>query len=442
MKTSNFNMKRQSLNYFLLLSIFISFVFNSCRKSSNYEDSPSDFSSEVLDKWMTLQIRLMRNTTGVPNHGFSRYFGYSGVAAMESLKPVIHYNKKWTVQWNELSNLPTPTPGIKYYYPANVNAALATMNRFFFPNANALDKMAIDSLEAALNQEFLSKKTDSVISSSANFGKAVALAVYNWAETDGYKHANDPYTPPTGPGKWVPTTPGTSMTTPFWGNNRTIIKGSISNTVPAAPPAYSEDPASPFYLMVKEVYDVSQKLTDEQKAMASYWRDVPGITSPGHWVSIVQQVLKQKKVRLDKAVMAYALTGAAVNDALITCLKSKLDYSLVRPVTYIRNVMGFSSWNAFLGTPGTAEYTSAHAALSVAASGVLTELFGKKGSFTDHTYDYLGYAPRVYSSLAAIGEEAGQSRLYAGIHYQLSIDAGSAQGKKVVENIFGKQQVK
>ncbi|HEU4470707.1 MAG TPA: hypothetical protein VFR58_06480, partial [Flavisolibacter sp.] len=58
----------------------------------------------------------------------------------------------------------------------------------------------------------------------------------------------------------------------------------------------------------------------------------------------------------------------------------------------------------------------------------------------DHTYDYLGYQPRSYQSILAIGHEAGQSRLYAGIHYQPSIDAGLWQGRKVADNIFQKQQ--
>jgi hypothetical protein len=63
-------------------------------------------------------------------------------------------------------------------------------------------------------------------------------------------------------------------------------------------------------------------------------------------------------------------------------------------------------------------------------------LFGNIGSFTDHTYDYLGFAPRKYNSFMAIGEEAAQSRLYAGIHYQPSIEAGIMQGRKVAENIL------
>jgi membrane-associated phospholipid phosphatase len=170
--------------------------------------------------------------------------------------------------------------------------------------------------------------------------------------------------------------------------------------------------------------------------MAIFWRDVPGATSPGHWLSILQQVIRTKPTTLDKAALAYALTGAAINDGLISCFQTKYQYNLVRPITYIREVMGYSAWNTHIGTPAHPEYSSAHASLSAAAAAVLEELFGSSGTFTDHTYDYLGFAPRTYSSFTAIGEEAGLSRLYAGIHYMESITAGLVQGRKVTASIF------
>jgi hypothetical protein len=386
---------------------------------------------------MTLQLRLMRNATGIPNQGFARHFAYTGVAALESLKPGRQSHPTWSNKWNGLTSLPIPGPGKNYYYPANVNAAMAAINKAMFPNASNVDKAAIDSLEAALNQLFLTTESPSIITTSSDFGKAVANAVFTWAETDGYKNANRPYTPPTGAGLWVPTAPAfASAATPYWGDNRTIISGSIEGTEPPAPPAYSADPASPFYQMVKQVYDVSQTLTDNQKAMAMFWRDVPGATSPGHWLSIVQQAVQQKGASLEKAALAYALTGAAINDGLICCFKAKYQYNLVRPITYIRDVMGHSSWTPYLTTPAHPEYVSAHANLSGAAAAVLENLFGNVHSFTDHTYDYLSFAPRTYSSFTAIGEEAAQSRLYAGIHYQPSISAGLTQGRKVAANIF------
>lgn len=441
MTTTSFTTSRQSFARIILMTAFAIVFFSSCKKDrDNHSGKPSSHNAEVLDKWMTLQLRLMRNATGIPNQGFGRHFAYSGVAALQSLSPGLSAHAAWSDRWNGLSGLPVATKSKDYYYPANVNAAMAAINKALFPNASSTDKAAIDSLEAALNAGFASTQSPAILTTSANFGKAVAAAVFNWAETDGYKNAGAPYTPPTGAGRWVPTAPTFApAATPYWGANRTIISGSIEGTQVAAPPAYSTDPASPFYQMVKQVYDASQTLTDDQKAMALFWRDVPGATSPGHWLSILQQAVRQKSASLDKAALAYALTGAAINDGLISCFKAKYQHNLVRPITYIRDVMGHGTWASFLTTPAHPEYVSAHSNLSSAAAAVLEKLFGNIGSFTDHTYDYLGFAPRTYASFTAIGEEAGQSRLYAGIHYQASIVAGFTQGRKVAANIFRNQ---
>jgi hypothetical protein len=150
-------------------------------------------------------------------------------------------------------------------------------------------------------------------------------------------------------------------------------------------------------------------------------------------------VIKQKSSSLELSALAYALTGSALNDVLIRCFQAKYHYLTVRPVTYIREVMGHTNWSSFIGTPPHPEYISNHAALSVAAATVMEELFGKNQSFIDHTYDYMGLAPRTYASYANIGLEAGISRFYAGIHYKQSIEDGNTVGRKVVANIFSMQ---
>lgn len=443
MTTTSFKMNRHSIASLFLATLMIMLSLGSCQKGATpaaAKVNPSSYSSEVLDKWMTLQLRLMRNATGIANHAFSRHFAYSGVTAVEALRPGLHGQvSQWTNKWNGLSGLPVPDHSKDYYYPANVNAGMAAINKAMFPNASAVDKAAIDSLEAALKAEFLLTQPEAVINTSAEFGKAVATTVFNWAETDGYKNANNPYTIPTGPGLWKPTAPAfANPATPYWGDNRTIMIGSIRNTDPGSTLPYSTNPHSSFYTMVSEVYAASQSLTNDQKAMATFWRDIPGVSSPGHWLSILQQVISQTETDLAKAAVAYALSGTAINDALIACFKAKYQVNLVRPITYIREVMGYTTWNSFLGTPAHPEFVSAHSSLSMAAAGVMEELFGKIGSFTDHTYDYLNFAPRTYSSLVDIGVEAGRSRLYAGIHYNNSIDAGILQGNKVAANILNK----
>jgi hypothetical protein len=59
----------------------------SCNKDDikHHPNKPASYPADVLDKWMTLQLRLMRNATGIPNQGFARHFAYTGVAALESL---------------------------------------------------------------------------------------------------------------------------------------------------------------------------------------------------------------------------------------------------------------------------------------------------------------------------------------------------------------------
>ena len=183
-------------------------VLSSCSKNENEmrnhpafgnANQVSGFSSEVLDKWMTLQLRLMRNTTGVPNQAFSRHYVYSGIAAFEALAPGMPGHAVWSSRWNGLTGLPTINHTATYYYPANVNAALAVINKSFFPNASMVDKAAIDSLENALNQEFLGTHSQSVITTSSDYGKNVAAAIFAWSETDGYKNASAPYTIPVWP---------------------------------------------------------------------------------------------------------------------------------------------------------------------------------------------------------------------------------------------------
>jgi hypothetical protein len=391
----------------------------------------------VIDKWITMQIRLMKDATGIANVLFSRYYAYTGVTAYEAVAPGTSLGNAINRKLNGLTNLPKADPFKIYYWPSSVNAALASINRSIFTGASAADKASIDSLENALNVSYSLQARAEIITRSATFGKAVADAVFNWSQTDGIADVSDAYTSRVGPGLWVPTPPAfAKASTPYFGNLRSIIIGSTDNTQPGAPIAYSEDPKSAFYQMVLNVYAVSQNLTADQTADGLFWRDIPGVTTGGHWESILQQVLKQTNSHLDKAAVAYAVTGICNSDPSISCWQTKYHYTLVRPITYIRNVMGYASWNSLLTTPAHPEYSSAHAVLSAATSDAFTALFGDIGSFTDHTYDYLGFTPRTFTSFRAIGEDAGNSRVFAGIHYQPSVDTGLIQGRKAAANIL------
>ncbi|HEX9512416.1 MAG TPA: vanadium-dependent haloperoxidase [Puia sp.] len=429
----------RSVNQFLMYLVMAIVCFTSCRKSEDgFRDDfkPSSFSSDVIDKWFTLEIRLFKDAKGISNSAFSRPFAYSGICAYESIDPG---SDSWKNKYNGLSGLPEADQDKKYYWPSSVNASLAEFNRSFFTtaNSNTTDIAAIDSLENAINSTFI-WLPHHVANRSIGFGKSIADAVFAWSQTDGYNENNAlPYTLPVGPGLWQLTPPAFAKPIgPFYGNDRPIIAGSGDNAQPGPPTSYSEDPKSAFYQMVNDLYTASKSLTTDQKNWALFWRDVPGVTSPGHWMSIIQQVIRQTHSHLDKAALTFALVGICLNDAAISVWKTKYTYNLVRPVTYIRKVFGDASWLSFITTPAHPEYSSAHAVISAAASEGLTAIYGNIGPLTDHTWDYLGFPTRTFNSFRDIGVDAGNSRFYAGIHYQPSIDTGLKQGRTVSGNIL------
>jgi len=430
-------LQQQSTKKILLLLLVAIGGLAGCRKESGLhrEIPPSYYSSDVIDKWMTLEIRLFTKATSILNGAFARPFAYSGICAYESIDPGL---ASWKNKYNGLSGLPETEAFKKYQWPASVNASLAEFNRLFFTSSNSkpIDLAAIDSLENAINSGFSSVGADE-LNRSNGFGKSIADAVFAWSKTDNYDINNAlPYTWPVGLGLWEPTPPALAKPQgPFWSNDRPIIAGSDNNAQSPPPVPYSEDPNSAFYKMVNDLYTASKTLTTDQQNWALFWRDIPGVTTPGHWMSIIQQVIRQTNSRLDKAALTFAMVGICLNDGVISVFKTKYVYNELRPVTYIRKVFGDASWLSFIPTPAHPEYPSAHSVVSAAAAEALTAIYGNIGPFTDHTWDYLGFPTRTFNTFRAIGVDAGNSRFYGGIHYQPSIDAGLKQGRTVGKNI-------
>jgi hypothetical protein len=214
--------------------------------------------------------------------------------------------------------------------------------------------------------------------------------------------------------------------TPFIAEDLTAI-------APKFPLTYSETPGSPFYNMVKQVYDVNKNLTSEQKAIALFWVDQGnglGYTPPGHDFLFVTQALEQSHASLGIAAEVYAKAGIALREAFIVTFRSKYDNFLLRPVTYIRKVIE-PGWLPLIPTPNHPEYPAAHAMVTGPVMQAVERVLGSNIIVRDTSYNFRGYAPMTFTSIFNYAEMAGISRNYGGIHYLISINTGLQMAKEI-----------
>lgn len=398
----------------------------------------ANHSAEVATRWFGLSLELVQQTPGFSPPVASRAFGYMGVTLYEAVVPGMPGHQSLAGQLNGLSRVPRPAAKA-YHWPSVANSALFTLSRHLLQAQRRENASRIQALYEQLLLGFRAEPGlgQEVLARSQAHGTALAEAIFEWSRSDGGHQAHQrsfpaDYVAPVGIGKWLSTPPAFARALqPYWGNNRPFVLGSGDECASTAPPAYSEEANTEFYRQALEVYQTSQILSDEQRQIALFWADDPGRTAtpPGHWISILTQLVSERKLTLDRAAEAYAKLGMALADAFIGCWKLKYKYNLLRPVTYIRQVLGQQGWMPILDTPPFPEYPSGHSVQSAAAAQVLTQLFGENFAFTDHTHAARGLEPRFFASFNQAAEEAAISRLYGGIHYRAAIEDGLAQGR-------------
>jgi len=396
-------------------------------------------SGKLLSDWIALQLKFVRNTKGLGQGHLFKHFTLTSVALYES---VVNGDKRYQSLGGQLQGLAQFAPVAtdkKFCWEASANAVLASMLRTFYPAPGNVAR--VDSLENFYFQHLTKEGyTEENVRKGSDYGKSIASAVLEWSKSDGSANSHPPYEVKKGEGLWEPTPPAFGAPlAPYAYYNRTYVKNSTDNTMPVQPAIFSAEPGSAFYTMVNEVYTVSQNLTEQQKEMALFWDDLPDgryFGAAGHWASIFRQVVVLKQLSLIESAEAFAKMNIAMSDAFNACWRAKYTFSLLRPVTYINKHMDKPDWRPLIVTPSHPEYPAAHATMSMAAATALTMTLGNDIAFTDHSYDDLGLKPRNYKSFDDAGKEAGLSRLYGGIHYRPSIEAGYGVGSKAATNVL------
>jgi hypothetical protein len=399
----------------------------------------TEFDAEVATAWGEQTLRVIAATPGYSPPVASRALAYSGLVLYEALVPGIPGARSLAGVLPGLGKVPADGKNASYHWPSVANSALAAILRRLFPTAPSASLAAVDALERHFADR--SGVPHGIYKRSADRGREVAAHVFEWSRGDGghegYARNFPPYTPPVGPGLWVPTPPAfQSALQPTWGSNRCLAIAGGDACPPGDHPPYSEAEGSAFHAEAFETYEAVNNLTPEQQAIARFWSDDPGATAtpPGHSCSLATIVLRRENASLATAAVTYAKVGIAISDAFVACWQRKYTANLLRPVTYIRAVID-PAWTPLLGTPPFPEYPSGHSVQSGAAAEVLTGLFGDGYAFVDDTHVPRGLAPRSFGSFREAAEEAAISRLYGGIHFRAAIENGLEQGRCIGEAV-------
>jgi hypothetical protein len=455
----------------IFVVLFLFTTITACQKTEVTSPSPVDagkarndgsnghlkqtrtFSSDVVKKWLGVQVPLLYNPPSSYGVNAGRYMAYCGVALYEAVVPGMPAYQTLYGQLNGMPEMPKTESGKAYHWPTCANAALAEMTRKLFTFTPATNN-AVQQLEDELNGIYAAEIDDAAtFERSKAFGKQVAEKIFAWSAGDRPWTSWPAYTlTHHEPGYWWPENNNPVITNgiAYWGDTRTMVPGSIDNVI-SQPYSYSEEPSSAYYKDYKEVYDISRSLTPAQKRQAKYYDDpaVNGWPSGASYISVFKQVLEQLNPALDITALAYAKTGMSLMDATIGSFKGKFTYLKERPFQFIRRVVEPSNnpatwWKPFISTPNFPDFPANHATFSGSFAYALTSIFGDNVHFTNSTY--AGHTVTIdgvpvdlgsysYNSFYEYAHAIAMSRVYGGIHTRRAVEEGTKQGIKTAENI-------
>jgi membrane-associated phospholipid phosphatase len=235
----------------------------------------------------------------------------------------------------------------------------------------------------------------------AELGRRVAAQVIAMADSDGSA------LPPsgsrlTGPCNWIGTNPGN-----FGAQNwRPILLSSPGEFRPPAPPDCTSAAVVADTLVVHNFPRGFTAFATNYKAF--YWQSPEGLNTWPYRYADKFMFEDGTHLNAPRAARIYALIAATQFDAFIASQDGKFTYWYIRPSQLDPGIF------PLFPVPNFPSYPSNHSTFSAARAEILAYLF-----------------PTRAELVRAIGKEAGDSRIWAGIHYPMDNVAGVNLGHAV-----------
>lgn len=243
-------------------------------------------------------------------------------------------------------------------------------------------------------------ETEADLAAGTLIGEEVAKAALARSRDDG-SQAGWAGTVPTGPGKWLATSPPAGPGMPQW---RTWVLPSADAIRPAPPPEFG---SPQFTAALAEVKSYARN--PEAIENAIYWHAYGGGRNYQLWhrelgSRALEHGYAQDSLRI---AAAFAALSMAYADAHIACWDAKYHYWYVRPS------QADPSITTLVPLPSHPSYPSAHSCLSSAGASVLAALF-----------------PVEARQFGELIKQSGESRIAAGLHYRFDCEAGDEIGRR------------
>ncbi|OXM54933.1 vanadium-dependent haloperoxidase [Amycolatopsis alba] len=335
-----------------------------------------------------------------------------------------------------------PTRSFAMLHAAVHDAVAATRSQTAAASQAAHDVLA--SLYPAMAADFAAQLARELATAhdpapGIRAGKQAAEQILRARADDG-STATPPTIPPgTEPGQYRPTPPGFAPAVfTHWSAVRPFV---LARASVFRPGRYPELTSARYATAANEVaslgQDTSTTRTADQTEQAKFW------AAPiwNLWNEIAQSVLATASTA--SAAQVFARLNLAFADAVIAFYDAKYHYRIWRPITAVRladtdgnpATTADPAWNSLATTPADPAYPGAHSVISQAGATILRHELGSRRMLSV-TSEALPGIVRHFRTFQQVADEAGESRIFAGVHSRLDHVSGRRLGSAVARVVL------
>lgn len=181
----------------------------------------------------------------------------------------------------------------------------------------------------------------------------------------------------------------------------------VKDYFPPSPPTSEEF----WQRQVQIIKKMQQPLTPKKKEAIHFWA---GTNNPqnGDWRIIANQFLFSRKISLPEIITARSSLMMGIYDSTIVGFSAKYQFLRMRPQEFDPSI------HYEIPVPKHPSYPANHALLAWTAATILSHYF-----------------PSEKDHWEALAEESGWSRVWAGIHYPIDLQAGKDMGIKIGQKV-------